>query len=209
MYTDPFVRLGVSKNCTQQELTEAFIRLKGKYQQELFLEGEIGSNAAKNLDEIKIAYDEAIMLLANNYTISGGANAFSDVENLIKEGRLDDAQRKLDLILERGAQWHYTQAIIFYKKSWLMESRKQLVLAVQLDPSNKVYSDTLKRLEDELMNKNPFTNVGNDHGNSRTYTDPNMNSTRGSGDACCSTCQTLICVDCCCECMGGDCISCC
>lgn len=212
MYSDPFMRLGVSRDCTQGELTDAFNRLKSKYQKDLFLEGETGAKAAKDLDEIKIAYDEALMLLANNYTINGGGvgGAFSDVEQLIKEGNLDEAQKKLDFILERGAQWHYTQAIIFYKKSWLMESRKQLVLAVQLEPSNPIYNDTLKRLEDELMSKNPFTNVGNNQGNSRSYTDPNpRQTTGGSGDACCNTCQTLICADCCCECMGGDCISCC
>lgn len=210
MYKDPFEILGVSKNCTQSELYTAYIGLKTKYENERFMEGESGFLAAKKLDEINQAYDNALKELSNSYTIKEGVISYTKIEEEIKNGNLDEAQKLLDGVTERGAEWHYIQAIIFYKKNWLLDSRSQLVLACQLDPSNKKYSDTLQRLDATINSKNPFNNVGNEHGNSRSYVDPEARRTGApAADPCCSTCQTLICIDCCCECMGGDCISCC
>lgn len=211
MQKDPFSIIGVSANCTQAELQDAYVKKRAKYMNDRFLEGEAGSIAAKKLGELEEAYGDAIELLSTRYTIHEGGTIFSAVEDSIKANQLDKAQQQLDAIVERSAEWHYLQAVVFYKKNWMLESRKQLQLALSIEPDNEKYKSTLQRLEEHMRSSNPFTNLtqeANNSGNERSYAQPN-NAASGSGDACCKTCQALICADCCCECMGGDCITCC
>lgn len=69
------------------------------------------------------------------------------VENYIRSGDYDAAQRELDDIQDRDGKWHYYQSIIFYKREWLSESRAQLVLAVQMEPENAKYRESLRKLD--------------------------------------------------------------
>lgn len=209
MYRDAFELLGLDRNnCTQSELTRAYSDLKNKYQNDRFLEGERGTDAARKLDELEIAYKDALYELSHKYTIHEGGTVYDKVESYLKQGELDRAQMELDAISERGGRWHYLQASIFYKKNWMMESRKQLHLAIALEPDNIKYKETLARLEEDIKSSNPFSGAHGANTN-RTYRDPGARAAGGDGDACCRACSTLICIDCCCECMGGDCITCC
>ena len=208
---DPFALLGLDRNtCTQADVEEAYIKLRDKYREERFEEGEKGTNAARMLDSLEVAYKDAIDYLRNSYTVSGGSSAYDNVESSIRSGNLDEAQTLLDSIPERGARWHYLQATVFYKKGWLLESRKQLQLAINLDPDNTKYSDTLNRLDDELKSKNPFSSPEDEakKQQQRSYSEPHV-ANSGSGMNACNCCSSLLCADCCCECMGGDLIACC
>ena len=210
---DPFVILGLDKEtCTQADVKEAYYRLREQYREERFAEGEKGTNAARMLDALEVAYKDALDYLAASFTVSGGASGYDEVESAIRGGNLEQAQAKLDAISERGARWHYLQATVFYKKGWLLESRKQLQLAINLDPGNTKYTDTLNRLDSELKSQNPFASPEDEakRKQQRSYNDPS-GVANGTSPACsaCDCCSSLLCADCCCECMGGDLISCC
>lgn len=76
-------------------------------------------------------------------------------EELIASGELSEAQSVLDAMNGRTARWHYVQSMLFVKKGWYNEARKQLEIAIQLEPGNKEY---VKAYED--LGKNIGKNGG-------------------------------------------------
>jgi curved DNA-binding protein CbpA len=199
--------LGVSENASLEEIKFAYQTLKNKYMEERFLEGEEGNIAAKKLTEVENAYREILSFKEQN----GGKDAgslFSEIESLIKNGDLYNAQAKLDLFDERSAEWHYYQSVIFFKKNWVNESKKQLEIAIQMDPYNDKYKNALNKLNERVnQTANPNWNRS---GNA--YNNPNAEQTRQftndtpqlGGDSCCQwCCDMLICnalLNCCCNC---------
>ena len=42
------------------------------------------------------------------------------------------------------------QSVVFYRKNWINESKKQLEIAIQLEPDNDKYKEAYKKLNDKL-----------------------------------------------------------
>ncbi len=211
MAKNPFVVLGVSENCTQNELYEAYKKERAKYADLRFEPGEKGAEACARLEEIEEAYAEANEKLRSNFDISYTGNDLSDADRAIKEGKLDEAQNILDNCQNRTAEWHYLQSAIFYRKNWTADALKQLEYACQMDPTNTKYSQAKQAMVNHIKansraQQNSFYN--GDNKEERTYVNMN-NSAPQRGCSACDCCSSLICADCCCECMGGDLISCC
>ncbi len=210
MSQDPFIILGVDRNTVNQsELHDAYVALRAKYAEDRFLEGEAGANAARKISEIDQAYNDALDILKSTNTFSGTVS-YEEIKKEIRAKNLNEAQRLLDTITTRDAEWHFLQSVIYYKKGWVDESRAQLETAVRLDPGNEKYREELNK-----MNANTRPNYGyNQHNRSYGYTEQDNRSYHqqrpvNSGDGICNLCSTLCALDCCCECMGGDCIPCC
>ena len=180
--------LGLTEFATDAEVDQAYNSLKEKYQKERFFEGEIGNEAAKQLTKLESAYRE---IKAERSAKNNDNCCFEDVERLIKEGNVAGAQNKLDEFSDRNAEWHYLQAVIFYKKNWTNESKKQLEIAMQMDPSNDKYRNSYRKLEEKMRdsaNKN-FTSY-NQSGNGQQYNEPQQMG----GDGCCQwCCEMAIC----------------
>jgi DnaJ-class molecular chaperone len=140
----------LTEGATKEEITQAYETLRAKYLEERFMDGEAGNNAAKMLTKIETAYSELMSEISQSETCEGGDSAFSKVEELIRSGNLTDAQRQLDLFNERGGQWHYLQSVVFYRKNWVNESKKQLEIAIQLEPENEKYREAYKKLNDKI-----------------------------------------------------------
>ncbi len=153
-----FEILGLPTTATDEEIENAYIALKDKYSRERFLEGEKGNKAAKELTKLETAYREIMENRASSN--SDGLESFVEVERLIKAGNLSLAQEKLDNISDRGAEWHYLQSVIFYKKNWLNESRKQLEIALNIEPHNAKYGEAYSRLKDKMEYNNRQYNSG-------------------------------------------------
>ncbi len=211
MSNNPFIILGISENATQAEITEAYQNKKKYYQELRFEEGEVGADAARMLGVIEQAYASAIEKSHSSSSIEDGPNSYDDVKLAISEKRIDDAQKLLDNNTYRGAEWHYYQAVIYYEKSWLAESKKQLEIACAIDPNNEKYKRTLTNLKKKIDGATPFAkqNQQGQQGQQNYYANRSYQQQPSAGDGCCAACQTLICADCCCECMGGDLIGCC
>lgn len=81
---------------------------------------------------------------------------YSKIHTLINEGNIADAEQMLDAVEEKDAQWHYLSSHIFLAKNWTNESRKQLEIAIGLDPENEQYKrelELLKRQAEETLEK--------------------------------------------------------
>lgn len=142
--------LGVTEEMSDDQITEKFEALKKKYSEERFLEGEAGNEAAKMLNKIDVAYNE-IMSERRESRMAGKTNSsYTKVDQLIREGKFSEAQAALDEFNERPAEWHYLQSVVFYRKNWMNESKKQLEIAIQMEPSNEKYRTAYNKLKEKI-----------------------------------------------------------
>ena len=122
---------------------------------------------------------------------------------LDEEISMSEAQQKLDACNERGAEWHYLQAVVLYKKNWTNDSKKQLEIAMQMDPGNQKY----RAAYDKMNAKNEYQNQQAQREPQNPYANEPMPDTQMGGGACSeciSCCYTYLCIDClfnlCCGC---------
>ena len=142
--------LGLSEGATEEEIKDAYTKLRAKYLEDRFKDGEEGNEAARMLTRLDAAYAELMSQLAEDQNASSGGTSFEKVEEYIRSGDIQEAQRVLDSFNERNARWHYLQSVVFYKKSWMNESKKQLEIAMQLEPDNEKYKDAYRKLNERL-----------------------------------------------------------
>lgn len=202
--------LGLSAGATREEITEAYRVLKAKYLEERFMDGEVGNNAARMLTRIETAYSELTKEMSENVT-TGGGDAFTRVEELIKAGDLQEAQRALDNFNERGGRWHYFQSVVFYRKNWTNESKKQLEIAMQLEPDNEQYKEAYRKLNEKMnyeagVGAGAGTQQGEQPNGGGAYRGQTMNGSFSDGQMggnacaqCLDCCYTYLCISCLCD----------
>ena len=193
--------LGVSENATDEEIKESYRTLKKKYNEERWLDGEAGNNAARMLQKLDVAYEEIMRERREKVRNTEGKSGYEEVAELIKKGDLSAAQTALDNFNERGAEWHYLQSVVFYKKNWMNESKKQLEIAIQMDGANAKYRDAYEKLKARTEYKQQTG------GAVHTDPDPAPADDQMGGNwcaNCASCCYTYLCVNClfnlCCGC---------
>ena len=189
---------GLSEGATKEELTAAYESLRAKYLEERFMDGDVGNNAANMLTRIENAYNDLIREFSESATASE-EGSFTRVEELIKEGNLADAQRELDSFNERGAQWHFYQSKLFYRKGWVNESKKQLEIAIQLDPANEKYKETYKKLNEKIKADSQQSTTGSVY-QGQTVNSGDENQMGGNFCAnCIECCYINMCINCLCS----------
>lgn len=200
-----FKLLGVDENCTEEDAEARYLELKALYGEQRFQEGEAGNAAAKKLTELESARRDHKENVREKHFTSADSAYYTEIENQIKKGDLTEAQRLLDEFNERNAEWHYLQSVVFYKKNWTNESKKQLEIALQMDPDNQKYKNSLDKLNAKINDNasKTFTDYsGNANENrAREYADGERQM---GGDGCFDfCCQMAICnilLNCCCNC---------
>lgn len=206
MIKDSYKILGVDEYCTDRELSEAYFSLRKKYQEDRFLDGEAGNEAARKLTELDAAYEE-VSDFRKEHSSGENASLYKEVDAAIKSDDLAKAQELLDSFNERPAEWHYLQAVVFYRKNWMNESKKQLEIAKNLDPDNEKYKTTydklVKKIEDAGKKADPDWNRSGSGSGARGSYDYGDGEPQMGGDSCMSyCCQLLWCnmlLNCCCN----------
>lgn len=227
MQKDPYLILQTYRDATESEVDFAYQRLKSQYSEEMFLPGEAGAEAARKLTELEEAYREVKSKFESKKAETDYGSSFGVIEEKIKQNKIVEAQQMLDEIMERNAEWHYLQSIIFYKKSWYSESKNQLEIAVSMEPGTTKYRDALNRLnlfmsgqakgqqgyrqadaQYDPQGGGTSDQSNRQYGRGRTE-DRQLGGLCGAPGSAENCCLQLLCADCCCECMGGDLILCC
>lgn len=142
--------LGLDEGATREGVQTAYDSLRQRYLEERFMDGEAGNNAAKMLTKIETAYTDLMSEFSETADTMTEGSQFVKVEELIKGDSLQEAQRTLDAFNERNGYWHYLQSVLFYKKNWINESKKQLEIAIQLEPDNEKYKQAYKKLNEKI-----------------------------------------------------------
>ena len=213
--TDPYKVLGVSKRATEEEVKQAYRELAKKYHPDNYINNPLADLAASKMQEINEAYDQVIEEIrirnqsqsnqGSAYTQSGagysGASNFSDIRNLINNGKFIEAEELLDGVpsAQRDAEWNFLKGSVYFSRGWLDEATKFFQTACNMNPNNAEYRAALNQIMWQRrggMNGAPQSPYRNTNG-------------QPSGCSGCDVCSGLICADCCCECCGGDLIRCC
>ncbi len=193
MNNENYELLGLSEGASEEEINEAYERLKAKYDKEKWEDGEVGTNAARMLTKLNAAYREIMEEMREQKR--AGENPFETIRAAIKAGDISKAQSLLDEFNERSAEWHYLQSVVFYKKNWMNESKKQLEIAMQMDPANQKYRDDYQKLSARADYK---TQTG---GAPHIDPDPVADDGQMGGNECINMCNACICMNCLCNCM--------
>lgn len=200
MNRDNYKILDVDESATDEEVKASYEKLKARYNEEKWQDGEAGNEAARSLDKVEAAYREVMSERKEKSHAASGTDAFAEVVSAIKEGNVARAQELLDGFNERNAEWHYLQSVVYYKKNWLSDSKKQLEIALQMDGANAKYKDAYEKLKAR-------TDYSSQTGGARNI-NPNPSSENEMGGNWCSNCSnmcmTYLCVNClvnlCCGC---------
>lgn len=183
---DPYEVLGVNKNASEAEIKKAYKELVKKYHPDKYIDNPLKELAEEKLKEINEAY---------NFLINNNRNGHSDKDLLysiridIQNGNLSEAERKLNMINKKTAEWYFLMGILNRSKGWYDAAYSNLETACNMEPGNREYNRAFNSLFKQ-----------NDH-----YREPYR---KESDHDICNICATLYCLDCLCECMGGDFISC-
>ena len=194
--------LGLPETATDEEITARYNELKAIYSEDRWLDGEAGNEAARNLTKLETAYREIMDTRKESKTNTEGKDAYEEIAELLKEDKLAEAQARLDDFNERGAEWHYLQAVVYYKKSWINESKKQLEIAIEMDPSNQKYRAAYGKMnarteQQQQQTQNPYANQRS------TYDEPQQMGGGSICSDCASCCYTYLCIDCLFSCCCG------
>ena len=186
--------LGVNEDASKEEIEQAYQTLKVKYSKNRFLEGEAGSEAAQKLTQVETAYAEIMSDLSRK---ADGKNGYSEIEQLLKDGKCEEAQAKLDGYADRDAEWHYLQSVLFYKKNWINESKKQLEIAISMDAKNEKYQKSYNALKEKMQaNEKQFYSGNTEFQEGKQYSSNRNRQMGGDGFGdCCTFCATWCCVD--------------
>lgn len=199
--------LGLNEDATDEEIKERYAELKKKYNEDRWLDGEAGNEAARMLNKLDAAYTEIMSEGRERSKNTDGKDAYQEIAELLKGDKLAEAQSRLDDFNERGAEWHYLQAVVFYKKNWSNESKKQLEIAMQMDPGNKKYQEAYGKLNAKNDYARQSAQAADPYagGNGAPVNNPDADQMGGNVCSnCISCCYTYLCVDClfslCCGC---------
>lgn len=204
---DPYDVLGLPKNSSTEILNAKYDELRARYSEQRFRDGEEGNEGARLLSELESAWSLIRQDIEKRNFDAQYGNDFGAVDALVKEGNYERAQDILDGMTSRDAQWHYYQAMVFYKKEWLSESRAQLALAVNMEPGNGKYKEALRKLD--MVIGNPTVGAQTIGGENRgPYSDgqyqnynqqQGQNQTSGTGNFLANCCATYCMLELCCS----------
>ena len=98
--------------------------------------------------------------------------------------------------------------MVFYRKNWINESKKQLEIAIQLEPDNAKYKETYRKLNEKISNDaaNAAGAARESAGNGSAYRGETMDSDASDNQMggnfcaqCLDCCYTYLCLSCLCD----------
>lgn len=205
MIYNPYEILGLTSSASRDEVEAKYNELRAKYQADRFLPGDAGEEASEKLQQIEVAYRDILQSYEEQKQTETFTQDedYTEIQKLISNNQLDQAQAKLDERVVRDAEWHYVQSILFYKRNWFLESKKQLELACQMDPNNARYKQSLEKLT-KILASNTISPDQMRTSSSSTSSGPYVGAGNGSctGSHCLDCMMCNMCCDCM-QCMGG------
>ncbi|MDY4251110.1 J domain-containing protein [Clostridium sp.] len=198
---NPYEVLGLKPGASQEEIKKAYRNLIKQYHPDQYGDNPLKDLAEEKMREINTAYDmltkNATGSYDNSYSSSNNnsndAYALSEIRRLIQSRNFAEAERRLNSIQNRNAEWNFLYGVILTNKGWFDAGLNHIQTAVNMDPNNFEYRQTLNSLHQRTSaySGNYYRTTGNSSANS------------------CDCCINLWCLDSICECMGGDLIGCC
>lgn len=195
---NPYEILGIKPNATQAEIKSAYRTLIKQYHPDQYGDNPLRELAEEKMREINGAYDTLTKGSSNSsYSNSTGSSsdsyALNEARQLLQGRQLKAAEAKLNSITDRNAEWNFLYGVVLSNKGWYDGALNHIQLAVNMDPNNSEYRNTLNSL-----NQRGQSYGGNFYRQTGRNNQSNLDC-----------CMNLWCLDSICECAGGDLIGCC
>lgn len=214
MITDPYKVLGVSPNASNDEIKKVYRELSRKYHPDSYVDNPLAELAEEKFKEIQDAYnqimdqrergfgnqsyqDSSSYTNQQSYQSSYSEANYQESEqmrqiySMLMMKRFRESLNELARVPERGARWHYYNAIAYAGLGNIITAMGHAKQAVAMEPGNTEYSQFLAQLQ---MNTRNYQKQGGGTGK--------------NDDELCDMCCKLWAADTCCECLGGDLCSC-
>ncbi|MBQ6820418.1 MAG: J domain-containing protein [Clostridium sp.] len=199
---NPYEVLGLKPGASQEEIKKAYRNLMKQYHPDKYANNPLKDLAEQKVREINTAY-EALTKNSNNYSSnsynssnnynnSSSSYDLSEIRRLIQVRNFIEAEKRLNSIQNRNAEWNFLYGVVLVNKGWYDAGVNYVQTAVNMDFNNLEYRQYLNYLRQRT------------HGYSNNYY-----RTTGNSKNTCDCCLDLWCLDSLCECMGGDLIGCC
>jgi len=192
--SDPYSVLGVSPQASDDEVKKVYRELARKYHPDNYHDNPLADLAQEKMKDINEAYDEIVKIRSGGGGRASGPGAgyqpgysgaatgvYGQIRQLINTGNLAEAERRLNVEVHRGAEWHFLMGCVFYRRGWLDQAREYYQKAVNMEPGNTEYRQALQYMS---MGGNAYRNPGGGGG--------------GSGLDACDCCTAMMCADCLC-----------
>lgn len=187
---DPYEVLGVPHGASEDEIKKAYRDLARKYHPDNYTNNPLADLAQEKMKEINEAYDTLMKgggtsnsSTASNYRGQSSSGELNEVRELIRQGRLDAAEAKLDGIAAHNAEWYYLRGVIAQRRGWMDEAAQNFRIASNMDPGNFEYR-----------------NAANAASGGGAYTYRQEQYGGNQSDDLCNLCSTLMCLNCLCDC---------
>ena len=198
--------LGVKKTATDEEIKNAYVKLKSKYDPISYDRKDLKEHAQNKTNEITAAFDAimnerriARMERDVDTKSNNNSNILSDIQRLIEKNELQRADEMLTTIAteNRTARWYFLKGVILYRKGWLMEATNFFETANKMDPTNEEYQRALEKANWQRNGGFGSGPGAGPFGQPGSY--PN-----GAPIGCsfCDICGGILCADFCCDCTG-------
>lgn len=169
-----------------------------KYHPDRFQDAAAKELANEKLKEVNRAYDEITgggasrassggAGYAEDYTASG-SQRFYQVRSNLQQRRVDEAERILDQMGDRNAEWHFLRGVCYSFRGWYAMARENIATAVNMEPNNMEYRNALNQIDNSAQGYSPFGGP--------------FTQGQGAGNQNCSMCDVcscMICTDCLCQ----------
>lgn len=134
---DPYKVLGISQNATEEEVRIAYKNLVSEYSLTKYKNTPNEPLAKDILDNANASYE----LLING-------NIYKEIRALIDNKNFTVAETKLNLISDKNSpEWNYLSGFVFLSKGWFDSAVYHLTTAIEPNPDNTEYLDTLDTLK--------------------------------------------------------------
>lgn len=150
MINDPYAELGVDRNASEKEITQAYRKLAKKYHPDL---NPGDKQAAEKMARINEAYER----IKNGDTASSGgygqstgaseAQMFATIARYINAGYFVQALNILARMPNRNARWYYYSAVANYGVGNTVVAISHAQTAVSMEPGNPEYEELLAKLK--------------------------------------------------------------
>ncbi len=187
---DPYEVLGVPHGASEDEIKRAYRELARKYHPDNYANNPLADLAQEKMKEINEAYDT---LMKGGSSASGSSSPYGaggsssgelyEVRELIRQGRLDAAEARLDGIASHNAEWYYLRGVIAQRRGWMDEAAQNFRIACNMEPGNYEYR-----------------NAANAASGGGAYTYRQEQYGGSQSDDLCNLCGTLMCLNCLCDC---------
>lgn len=134
---DPYKVLGIHQGSSEEEVKTAYKNIVSQYSLTKYQNTPNEPLAKEILSDANASYE----LLVNG-------NIYKEIRTLIDNKNFIVAETKLNIIDDKNSpEWNYLSGFVFLSKGWFDSAVSHLTTAIELNPDNPEYMDSLNTLK--------------------------------------------------------------